>query len=176
MGFKSKAYIRKLKGFLETDDLINLTETQLEKLKKFVVDHPDPEVLGELLIEMGGKGPIKENIIETLNHTLKIVTDAGEKDVIHLNEIIHKTLTMFENENLTNDDRQQLNSLLNEFAQILREKSQNNDQIRLAIAGGAFFTVILIAGGFLWYKYKIDCLKIQLVTGGAPLLPYKVGI
>lgn len=173
MGIKSKVYIRKLKSYLGTENLTNLSDEQLEKLNRFVVDHPDTDVLGELLVEIGGKGSASKLIVVNLQKTLKEVIDAGIEDVIRLQEIINQTMAKLESDNLTEDDRQQLNSLLREFAQILRDKMLRNDQLRLAIAGGAFLTVLLVAGGFMWFKYKIDCLKIQTaaLTGGKALLP-----
>ena len=82
-------------------------------------------------------------------------------------------MNQLDKENLSSEDRHLISDLLKEFAQILREKMLRNDQLRLAIAGGAFLTVLLIAGGFMWYKYKIDCLKIQTfaLAGENRLLP-----
>jgi hypothetical protein len=173
MGMKSRAYIRKLKSFLETEDLTNLSDEQLDKLDKFVSEHPDIDVLGELLIELGGKGSVGNFIVEHLHSILKQVVDAGVEDVSRLQEIINQTTARLESNNLTENDRRQLHDLLKEFANILRDKSMRNDRLRLVIIGGAFVTVILVAGGFMWYKYKIDCLKIDLakITDGNALLP-----
>jgi len=173
MGIKSQAYIRKLKSYLGAEDLTDLSDEQLEKLNIFIAEHPAPDVLGEFLVETGGKGSTSKLIVESLQKTLKEVKDAGTEDVSRLQEIINQTMSRLESENLTEEDHQQLNALLIEFTQILRDKMLRNDQLRLAIAGGVFLTVLLIAGGFMWYKYKIDCLSIQTaaLTGGKALLP-----
>jgi len=165
MTIRTKAYMRKLKNYLGVDDLTNLSAEKIEKLNKFVADHPDPDVLIDLLVEMdGGGNSLRDSIINVLRNILEDVQKAGESDISQLRELINETAAKLENENLTDADRKEIHSLLKEFTKILREKMLRNDQIRFTIVGGAFVTILLVAGGILLYKFKLNALSLNSLS------------
>jgi uncharacterized protein YnzC (UPF0291/DUF896 family) len=112
----------------------------------------------------GGGNSLRDSIINVLRNILEDVQKAGESDISQLRELINETAAKLENENLTDADRKEIHSLLKEFTKILREKMLRNDQIRFTIVGGAFVTILLVAGGILLYKFKLNALSLNSLS------------